>query len=553
VDAVADFLTNPETKPPFTLSVEGAWGSGKSSFMIQLKKLLESKYHQKSIEFNAWRYDKVNSLAAAFATEFLRQLSKRVGFRKRCIAAVKLYLLRFNWKDGWVTFARTVVTWLAILIGTFWLAIYLTSHRAEAVQHVVAGSEGGGKAPDEKNLSETLWSSFLKFAAAGSWGAGVITSIMLLAKLKEAVGDPLAADLKQFNSSPDYESQVGFMARFHEDFSKIVKCYVASERVFVFIDDLDRCEIPKAAELVQGLNLMISEAEQLVFIIGMDRDKVAASLAVKFEKVLPYLAAASGRDAEQNKLDARFGLEFGYNFVEKFVQLPFRVPQPRNEIKRLLSSLSTDSAASQAPAPGVAEKRRRSTLLQINFGNESPRVIEIGNAVAPALDYNPRRLKGFLNLFRLRTFIAASTGLFDEPDTGADGLFTPLTLEQLAKFVVISLKWPLLIQDLVSDHLLLKDLENRAISNSSPPSAPRAAVAYWVVRYDLMHFLTLGLDIDAARWSMSKVNIGRLLEISPATRRNNPVKAASTKSVAPSAASPAAVETGLQFDSINPE
>ena len=41
VMAMAEFLTNPQTKPPLTLSVEGEWGSGKSSFMKQLKQAIE--------------------------------------------------------------------------------------------------------------------------------------------------------------------------------------------------------------------------------------------------------------------------------------------------------------------------------------------------------------------------------------------------------------------------------------------------------------------------------------------------------------------------------
>ena len=44
--AIADFLTSPDTKPPLTLSIEGKWGSGKSSFMKQL----ESEIVRKSKE-----------------------------------------------------------------------------------------------------------------------------------------------------------------------------------------------------------------------------------------------------------------------------------------------------------------------------------------------------------------------------------------------------------------------------------------------------------------------------------------------------------------------
>jgi predicted KAP-like P-loop ATPase len=41
VTAIGEFLTNDQTKPPLTMSIEGEWGSGKSSFMKQLQKEIE--------------------------------------------------------------------------------------------------------------------------------------------------------------------------------------------------------------------------------------------------------------------------------------------------------------------------------------------------------------------------------------------------------------------------------------------------------------------------------------------------------------------------------
>ncbi|HEY9663323.1 MAG TPA: P-loop NTPase fold protein, partial [Allocoleopsis sp.] len=81
VEAIAEFLTNEDTQPPLTLSVEGSWGSGKSSFMKQLQAEIERIERQKNkpvprmVWFNAWRHDKVEALWAAFALEFLRQIS----------------------------------------------------------------------------------------------------------------------------------------------------------------------------------------------------------------------------------------------------------------------------------------------------------------------------------------------------------------------------------------------------------------------------------------------------------------------------------------------
>src|SRR6266496_5606681 len=66
VNAVGAFLMHKETLPPLTLSVEGSWGSGKSSFMLQLEKYIKSK-GAKTVWLNAWRHDKEEDLWAGFA------------------------------------------------------------------------------------------------------------------------------------------------------------------------------------------------------------------------------------------------------------------------------------------------------------------------------------------------------------------------------------------------------------------------------------------------------------------------------------------------------
>src|SRR5215813_605876 len=98
VHAIVKFLSSEDTKPPLTLSIEGEWGSGKSSFMLQLQKELQASAASEippgpdqresklkgflqrvrravrrpqvmTVQFNAWRHDKEDSLWAAFALE----------------------------------------------------------------------------------------------------------------------------------------------------------------------------------------------------------------------------------------------------------------------------------------------------------------------------------------------------------------------------------------------------------------------------------------------------------------------------------------------------
>ena len=65
VEAIKEFLINPSTKPPLTLSIEGSWGSGKSSFMLQLIKELEAN-GECTVLFNAWRHDKEDANVGCF-------------------------------------------------------------------------------------------------------------------------------------------------------------------------------------------------------------------------------------------------------------------------------------------------------------------------------------------------------------------------------------------------------------------------------------------------------------------------------------------------------
>jgi len=138
-----------------------------------------------------------------------------------------------------------------------------------------------------------------------------------------------------------YEEKVAFIDRFQLDFSDIVKSYAGEKaKIFVFIDDLDRCEVPKAAELLQAINLLLSTDQgNLFFVLGLDREMVAAGIAAKNEKILPYLA---GRVHRADKTDfCQVGIDYGYTFMEKFIQVPFRVPRPaENEINGWITGLT---------------------------------------------------------------------------------------------------------------------------------------------------------------------------------------------------------------------
>ncbi len=494
VQALRRFLLNEQTHGPLTISIEGEWGIGKSSFMKQLSEALNTPVNGEAgnrtiiVWFNAWRHDRAEALWASFALEFIRQVTKQLTLWQRLKGHGKLFYRRFKWGKGWPDIARALI-WIAI--GFFLLS---------------AAFEGWAWI----NGQAAKWFAGVAIA---SGAIGAVTKAFTWTA--EKLGNPLKIDLKQHSKSPDYEQRTAFLEEFHQDFAKILKAYVSGRRVFVFVDDLDRCEIPKAAELLQALNLMLASENDLYFLLGMDRQKVAAGIALKHSQLLPYLRAAEPTHQEYGDLEW-YGLRFGYEFIEKFIQIPFVIPSPTEDsMGNYIRSLSKAGVQSVRPVvpPAVEEIRDRFRLNVTS--QDSKEVLQIVERVAPALANNPRRVKLFLNLFRLRLLTAVETGLLDEggaltfqekmlmhlPDAGLPPQ-NAITLEELGTFVALGLRWPLFLLAAVRDPLLIARLEDRHESVTGRWSDPQ-----------LREFLTKN-----QKGRLGDVDIRRLLKALPQVR-----------------------------------
>jgi hypothetical protein len=388
---------------------------------------------------------------------------------------------------------------------------------------------------------------------AGAYYAGLAA---LMSKARDLIGSPLEVNLRKYIRTPAYEDRIAFVERFHEDFRRIVDAYAGKHKVYVFIDDMDRCEIPKAADLMQALNLLIADDPRLIFIVGMDREKVAAGLAVKYEKLLPFLmpAASTGTpDAWESAL-RRFGRAYGYSFLEKFIQLPFQVPAPfPGDMGRFLwpgapplpalvpeksaapaVSLPTNSADSEARAagrlgeasplistmpiqkPDFETERERQNQAHLRFGKDSDAVRRAALMVAPVLDYNPRRIKQFVNLFRLKAYIADALGLLsDEKER------PPVTLEQLAKFVAAGLAWAPLLATLDEHPKLLAHLAEVAEGKLEESKLDFVERCWWEEPklQSLLRFGCFAQEGDPLaegwRYSLAEVDMEKLLRVCP--------------------------------------
>jgi len=500
VAAVAKFLTDSSTRIPLTLSIEGQWGTGKSSFMLQLQEALRLRGKTKIVSFNAWQYDADGGLWAAFIHDFDANLNRNLNWRDKVRARFKLLALRISWQDSIET-AKALVWLMASLFALASIFWYL-GHGG--IGSLIQFLKDSGEA--NKSATKTI-------AVIGGAGGTVAALLLFLNQLKDLFKSPASLDKAvHLFAKPDYSGKLPLIHQVTRDFKSLVGAYAGNEDVYIFGDDLHKCEYSKTAELMQALLMLLSSAPKIALIIGLDREKVAAAMAAKQEKLLPYLYRVQPAQAYT------LGMEYGQRFIEKFIQISYILPSP--ELTGLKAMINPEVPA---PDRSASESQKSVRAIEIVTGKDDSEtlntMIEMANQV---FDHNPRNVKQFVNMFRLQAFIANETGLFGNLRVIKAG-GSPLTIQQLGKFVALCMRWADFVEIASADPNILESLESALQPPISPSSATSGStsdeVAHWLADKKLKTLLNFKLpDKD---FSLASVDFRSLTEISPARSRSD--------------------------------
>jgi hypothetical protein len=312
---------------------------------------------------------------------------------------------------------------------------------------------------------------FSKYVAIITSG-GVLGFLSLVAKkIHDKVIEPFELNISKYVRTPDYKERLGFLDEFEIDFKFVIHAvtHKGKNPLVVFVDDLDRCEPSKPVEVIRAINHLL-DADSCVFIIGMDARTVAVSVQAKYKDVHAILdGSASGAS-----------ITLGYQFLEKIIQIPFRVPKAS---EALLTKL-VDGALKLQSVPTSNRQRSVAVAEQLIAGNEEsgkslqeavksvqqshPELSrdtiaearrnlyartfdddeEVRKAICevlPFLEMNARKVKRFINLFRLNILIANRRGLLERGAT---------QVRLLARWLTIVVRWPDFVE-LATDQLFL--------------------------------------------------------------------------------------------------
>jgi Cdc6-like AAA superfamily ATPase len=440
VEAVAEFILAEQTRPPLAIAINAPWGQGKTSFMNMLDQQLKRAAQQTTTRvattwFNPWKYSEPEQVWAAFVANVTRCLSDSLTREQSW---------RFKWgrfREKWHRHADIAFV-LRLLVALAFVVLILgvvATMQWSAFESWAAGAD-------------SLLGALYKAVGASlgtKLGYFLIGPFALLALLYGYVtfSKKLGLNLLEYVEKTDFKDKIGTLSQFEHEMRRLADAVPEDLKVIVFIDDLDRCKGKVLGEIIEALQLAdVSRA--CIFVMAMDLKIVAA--AIENERgELAHSVDSAASQMEHGK---------GYKFLEKIIQA--RLSLPAHDAAQMSALVDSAMAREAAPPPQAPEAPEAEPAA--GDGSLAGRVLK-GVGLAPraarkapsdsdlviekARHYgsrhfrNPRRLKRFINSFRLQTYLTAAA----RPQMNH--------VDHLARFIVLAERWPAVV-----DHLLAHGL-----------------------------------------------------------------------------------------------
>ena len=362
---------------PVTVGVHGDWGAGKSSVLEMIEAGFEGEEKVLCLKFNSWRFQGFEDAKIALIEGIVTGLIEERPDLTKAGEAVKDVFRRIDWlkvakKAGGLAF--TAVSGVPT---------------PDQVQSIVGTLEEFLADPTKLATKENIQAA--------------IDSVQSLLKPKEENGSTnIPEEINAFRKAFD---------------ALLVKAGI--EQLVVLIDDLDRCLPDTAIETLEAVRLFVFTS-RTAFVVAADE----AMIEYAVRKHFPDLPDTTGSQT------------YARNYLEKLIQVPFRIPalgdtETRIYVTLLLieSELGENDPAFNALIAASREQLKRpwiagalgTATVRNALGEKASRAnnaLALSDQIGPILSSgtkgNPRQIKRFLNTLVLRQRTAEARGFGDD-------------------------------------------------------------------------------------------------------------------------------------------
>lgn len=359
---------------PLTIGVHGDWGAGKSSVLKMIEAGFSGDGEVLCLKFNGWRFQGFEDAKIALIEGIVTGLVESRPALTRASIAVKDVFNSIDWLK------------VAKKSGGLALTAFTGIPTPDQISTIVSTLNGMLDDPGQFANKESLTAAI-----------DGVKSILKPAETK--------------NVPEEIEA-------FRKAFDQLLKD-AGIEQLVVLIDDLDRCLPDTAIETLEAIRLFVFTA-RTAFVIAADE----AMIEYAVRKHFPDLPETTGpRD-------------YARNYLEKLIQVPFRIPALGETETRIYVTLLLAGAELGEDDSGYAELIKAARLrlkrpwesapldaATVNkaLGDKAAKAHnammlsdQIGPILASGAKGNPRQIKRFLNTLLLRKSTADVRGFGDE-------------------------------------------------------------------------------------------------------------------------------------------
>jgi hypothetical protein len=360
---------------PVTIGVHGDWGAGKSSVLEMIEAGFADKSDTLCLKFNGWRFQGFEDAKIALIEGIVTGLIEKRPALTKAGAVVKDLFAHIDWLK------------VARHAGGLAFTAFTGIPTPDQLHAILGGLESMFADPAKLATKENL--------------EAAITGV------KDVIKD-----------KPETKHIPEEISEFRKAFDKLLK-EAGIKQLVVLIDDLDRCLPDTAIETLEAVRLFVFTAHT-AFVVAADEAMIEHAVRKHF----PELPDTTGpRD-------------YARNYLEKLIQVPFRIPalgemETRIYVTLLLVGATLgDDDADHIKLIAAARERLRTpwksapldfAAIKAVLGEKANRVQNeqiLSDQISPQLAAgargNPRQIKRFLNTLLLRKKMAEARGFGDE-------------------------------------------------------------------------------------------------------------------------------------------
>ena len=317
------------TDSPITIGVFGNWGSGKTSLMRLMRKIVDCEGQGDNaavaVWFNAWQYEREEHLIVPLIATIARDIKKK---------------------------------------QEQWEKISLNDEVDDAASKALNIMKDGGK-----RVHDALRSVLYGVSMKGKLGVPLLGELEISASMKNMIERYEAVTQDTLMARSLYFDAFDQLRELSHD--KDIK----KPQIVVFIDDLDRCFPEQAVCLLESVKLVLHQP-RFSFVLGIYPQIVEEFIRNKYAAQYPMAAAtAASRDDDELRSRMNNYLDYFNDYLGKIVQVRHYVPERRPDqmqgyIRQLLDEAGVTS---RFLVEGISEKDLLELIAEV--GKRSPREI----------------------------------------------------------------------------------------------------------------------------------------------------------------------------------